>query len=189
MNSSDFTYKRSFKIPYRGCSFDSLLELKFVLSIEDEYRFLRCPVKIGYDPLTLQTTNYFRETTRVYTPDFLMRHKVTNEAWLIELKPADYKLSRTVSIYNSIARHYISNCEQDWTFKVVFSNEIILSATKLSKFRMFAMRKHSFQSTYDFQMMDQKYNHNPIKMFSSVPSLNTEELTPAEYAHWVRRGI
>jgi hypothetical protein len=189
MNCSDFTYLKSFQIPYCGCSFDSLLEVKFALSIENDYRFLRSPVKIGYNPKTLQTTNYFRETTRVYTPDFLIRHKLTHEAWLIELKPTAYQLSKNVSIYNSIAMDYIRKQGLDWSFNVIFGSEIHLEADKLNKFRMFAMRKTTFQSKFDFQKMDQKYNRNPVNIFSSIPAFNREDMTRAEYSHWVRRGI
>jgi hypothetical protein len=175
MNCSDFTYRKSFPIPYSGCAFDSLLELKFALSIENDYRFLRSPEKI--------------ETTRVYTPDFLIRHKLTHEAWLIELKPTAYKISKNVSIYNSIATDDIKKQSLDWSFNVIFGSEIHIEPDKLNKFRMFAMRKTTFQTMFDFQKMDQKYNHRPVKIFSSVPAFNGEGMTRAEYSHWVRRGI
>ncbi len=187
MKASDFTYGKSFRIPYRGCAFDSLLELKFVLSIEDDYRFLRCPVKIGFDPKSMLTTNYFRDATKFYTPDFLVRHKLTNEAWLVELKPTEYKLSRNISIYNCIAGDYIRQHGLDWSFKVIFDYEIHLDPEKMKRFRVIAARKQSFQSTFDFSKMEQKYNQHPAQMFSSVPAFK-ENLSRTEYAYWVRRG-
>lgn len=58
-----------------GCSFDSLNELKFALSITKEYEFLRASIPIFFNPKTKQTDDYIREGFRRYIPDFLIRHK------------------------------------------------------------------------------------------------------------------
>lgn len=43
-----FKYGRSFKIINWGVQFDSLLELKYAISIQDEYVFLRSRIAIYY---------------------------------------------------------------------------------------------------------------------------------------------
>lgn len=85
MKNLDFKYRRSYRIPYRGCSFDSLLEVKFAMSVEKDFCFLLEPVKIGYNPDSQSTTDYFCEGTRIYTPDFLIQHKNSNRAFLVEI--------------------------------------------------------------------------------------------------------
>ena len=70
-----FRYGRSHKIVHWGCAFDSLTELKYAISIMEEYEFLRARVTIYYHPGTKLPTDYIRECHRHYTPDFLIRHK------------------------------------------------------------------------------------------------------------------
>lgn len=86
-NLKPFKYGVSHKIIYWGCVFDSLLELKYAISIQKEYEFLRSHIPIYYDPVTKKPTDYIRQNIRRYTPDFLIRHKITSEAFLIEIKP------------------------------------------------------------------------------------------------------
>ncbi len=136
MHASSFKYKKSYWIAYRGCCLHSLLELKFVLSIEEEYRFLRTPVPIWYHPTTYMTTDYHREGIKTYTPDFLIRHKQTGQAYLIELKPTGYNLQPAISIYNSVATHYISRQGYDWAYKIVFDQDIRLTDAQWVKFRL-----------------------------------------------------
>lgn len=82
-----FKYGKSHKIINWGCSFDSLTELKFAISIQDEYEFLRERITIYYHHGTLEPTQELREGIRHYTPDFLIRNKQTGEAFLVEIKP------------------------------------------------------------------------------------------------------
>lgn len=81
-----FEYIPSRKIGGWGCQFDSLTEFKFAISIMDEYEFLRSRVSIYYDPKTKMSSDYIRECYSRYTPDFLIRHKETLEATLVEIK-------------------------------------------------------------------------------------------------------
>src|ERR1043165_6105894 len=115
-----FKYGRSFQIPYRGCFFHSLLELKYAISIEEEYRFLREPVIIGYNPKTFAVTNYFRDGVCMYTPDFVIRNKTDSSAYLIELKPRKFFTEQLFAKYQSIAQNFIRYHGLDWKFKIIF---------------------------------------------------------------------
>jgi hypothetical protein len=48
----------SIKIQYKGCLYHSLLELKFVLLIENKCSWIREPVAIHYNQDSLEVTNY-----------------------------------------------------------------------------------------------------------------------------------
>ncbi len=109
-----------------GCSFDSLNELKYALSIAGEYEFLRASIHIFYNPKTRQTSDYVREGFRRYVPDFLIRHKITGEAWLIEIKPEGFDDTKELELRTAVAENYITRKKFDWKYKVVYSNEIFL---------------------------------------------------------------
>lgn len=102
-----FEYKKSVPLIYWGCCFDSLLELKYALSIQSEYEFLRAHIPIYYDPKTKMPTNYIRGNIRRYTPDFLIRHKQTKKAYLIELKPRAFNNHEQLAGRREIAEKYI----------------------------------------------------------------------------------
>lgn len=86
-------------LPYRICrkisgwgfQFDSLTELKYAISIMEEYHFLRSPVSIYYHPGTKLTIDHIRRCHLRYTPDFLIRHKQTFEAFVVEIKPRTFE--------------------------------------------------------------------------------------------------
>ena len=87
----EFVYQQSKRITSWGCCFDSILELKYAVSIKNDYEFLRSHIPIFYDPRTKMPTNYIREHIRRYTADFLIRHKTTGKAYLIEVKPRQFE--------------------------------------------------------------------------------------------------
>lgn len=183
-----FKYAKSYKIPYRGCHFDSLLELKYALSIEDSHRYLREPFIIGYDPNTLRTTNYFREPTKMYTPDFLIRCKTTGASVLIEVKPSTLKKSQEISIYQKICEDYISRNHLDCSFRIVSEDDIHLTDALQTRYELFVRKKHSFESVFAFKNLDRKYNSAHIKYFHNVPRFPDDELSHSEYAKFVRHG-
>src|SRR5260221_12179187 len=86
-----FKYNNSLPVKEWGCHFDSMLELKYALSIQDEHEFLRSRIPIYYDPKTKRPTDYLRYNTKRYTPDFLIRHKTTFEASWVEVKPRAFE--------------------------------------------------------------------------------------------------
>lgn len=127
MATSNFKYRVSRKIIYWGCLFDSLLELKYAISIEPHYAFLRAHIPIYYDPKTLQPTDYIRTNTRRYTPDFLIRHKQTGKAEWIEIKPRAFAGDSQLPMRQQIAENYINWKEYDWVYRVIFDDEIHLT--------------------------------------------------------------
>ena len=101
-----FAYRKAHKIVNWGCAFDSLTELKFAISIMEEYEFLRERVTIYYHPGTKKPTDYIREFTRHYTPDFLVRNKETGEALLVEIKPRAFEHDPQLPLRKVVAENY-----------------------------------------------------------------------------------
>ena len=103
-----FKYRNAKKIVNWGCSFDSLTELKYAVSIVEVYEFLRARVTIYYHPGTKKPTDYIQEFIRHYTPDFLIRHKETGEAFLIEIKPRTFENDPQLLLRREVAENYIN---------------------------------------------------------------------------------
>jgi hypothetical protein len=129
-----FIYQRSRKIINWGYAFDSLLELKFAISIQKEYEYLRSHIPIYYDPKTKLPTSYIRANIRRYTPDFLIRHKITKEAFLVEIKPRAFQDNEQLLIRREVAENYIRLKQYDRKFKVVFDDQIKLSPNEQTEF-------------------------------------------------------
>lgn len=181
-------YKRSFRIPYRGCLFDSLLELKYAMSIEDDYRFLREPVIIGYDPKTLAVTNYFRESTRMYTPDFVARDKHDHGGWMIEIKPKSFLSIDVKNRFETVAHNFIRSLNLDWKFKFVCEDDISLSKEKLDRLNLFVKKRHSFKDILDLQTRVRRHTEEKQSFFGSTPMFPEDALSKKEYAAYVMHG-
>lgn len=168
--SSKFKYGKSFKIIRWGCSFDSLLELKFAISVQDEYAFVRERVTIFYHKGTLLPTNYHREGVLHYTPDFLMRNKETGEAFLIEIKPRAAQHDPKLEIRRQVAENYIRWKNYDWKYKVIFDDEITLSEEMLGIFEDCCKLKSKSAFKLWFQQMNERYDRSAPTFFGKVPS-------------------
>jgi hypothetical protein len=127
MKTSSFSYLPAQQVINWGCHFDSLTELRYAVSIMEEYAFLRNHVSIYYHPGTRQPTTYLRRCHRRYTPDFLIRHKQTGKASLIEIKPRAFEHHPQLALRKDVAENYIRFKNYDWIYKVVFDDEIILN--------------------------------------------------------------
>jgi hypothetical protein len=155
-----FAYSESIRIGYWGCRFDSLLELKFALSIKDEYDFIRSPVHIYYDPRTKIPTNYLRYYIRRYTPDFLIRHKTTGIALLIEIKPGAFRDERQLQIRREVSENYIRWKKYDWKFKGVYDHDILLSQKLQEQFsRCCKLLRHP-KGKVDPQKIDERFDRS-----------------------------
>lgn len=168
--ASKFKYGKSHKIIHWGCAFDSLLELKYAISIQDEYAFLRDRVTIFYHKGTLQPANYHREGVLHYTPDFLIRNKQTGEAFLIETKPRAAEHDSKLLIRKQVAENYILSRKYDWKYKVIFDDEIILTEEMLTIFEDCCKLKSKSAFKLWFRQMNQRYDRSAPTFFGKVPN-------------------
>ena len=118
-----YTYK-SQTICYHGYVFDSLLELKYALMVQDTHAWLRSGLEIYYN--INRIPNGIKRDLGCYRPDFLIRNWVTGAAELIEIKPdgfCDDSLRRRTRIAN----RYINKFGYDWTFRIITESDIHLT--------------------------------------------------------------
>ena len=165
-----FQYLQSNKIIYWGSTFDSILELKYAISIQNDYDSLRAHIPIYYDPRTRKPTNYIRDNIRRYTPDFLIRHKETNDAFLIEVKPRAFQGNPQLVMRKEIAENFIKSKKFDWTFKVVFDDEIKLNFQQQIIFDHCRNLKRESARLLSFQAMNDKYDASRPSFFTRAPS-------------------
>lgn len=168
-----FQYRKAFKIIYWGCSFDSLLELKFALSIYKEYEFLRSRLSVYYNPASKQPTNYITTGTRRYTPDFLIRNKHTNQAFWIEIKPRAFSNSSFLSLRKEVAENYIRWKKYDWTYRVVYDDEIVLNGDQQKEFDYCLSLKSKSAFKIKFRQQNNRFDRSAPLFFSSVPREST----------------
>ena len=183
MEANPFQYKDAIHIGYRSCKFDSLLELKFVLSIEDQWYFLREHIVIFYDPKTFLPTDYIRETTRKYTPDFLIRDKKNNKAFLIELKPRAFRNEIQTFVRKQVAENYIKAKQVDWIYKVVYDDEIVLSEEQKEKLASLRTRINAFNFKCYFDDLIRN-GTLPKGIISKQFQADESVLTPRNMQNW-----
>jgi hypothetical protein len=164
-----FKYTNSVQVRNWGCSFDSLLELKYVISIQDDYEFLRAQIPIYYDLKTRTPTNYIRECTRRYTPDFLIRHKQTYKAVLVEIKPRAFENDKQLSLRKEVAEKYIRWKSFDWSFRIVYDDEIILTSEQEQIFQNFCRLIFNGFRKKRFQLSDNKFEGSKSLFLKTTP--------------------
>lgn len=108
-------------IDYNGMGFDSLLELRYAISIQDEYAFLRESIKIFYDPIAQTSTNYLREGIKKYTPDFLICNLATRKAYLLEVKLHAFDDFCGLTLLQNICDRYIATGQYYLSIKLSLS--------------------------------------------------------------------
>lgn len=158
-----------------GCCFDSLTELKYAISIRDEFEFIRCRIHIYYEQRTLRPTDYLRNGVKHYTPDFLIRNRNSNEAWLVEVKPRAFEHEPQLALRKEVAENYIRWKKYDWKYKVVFDNEIILDEASLGTFEDCCRLKSKTAFKIWFEQEHRRYDR-------SAPLFFTNQLTNKQIA-------
>jgi hypothetical protein len=167
-----FKYKGSHRIIYWGCVFDSLLELKYALSIQEEYEFLRSHIPVYYDPITRRPTNYIRDNIRRYTPDFLIRHKLTMKAYWIEIKPRAFSDIAQLTMRKEVAENYVKWKGYDWIYKVIYDDEIILTLDQLVQFNECCSLIRKSARKIEFEKYNKRFDRSAPSFFSTVPDNN-----------------
>jgi hypothetical protein len=127
-----FTYTSKSKTKfYNGCVFDSSLELKFALMIEETNAWLRDGLEIYYN--LNQNDCGVKANLPCYRPDFLIRNWSTGEAQLIEIKPDGFNCD-SLKMRQKIASRLINRFAYDWSFRVITESQINLSPEQLKRY-------------------------------------------------------
>ena len=152
-----FEYRPAQKMTGWGHHFDSMTEVKFAISIMEEYAFIRSPVSMYFNPGNCRLAHFPRLFHHRYTPDFLIRHLQTRKAMLVEIKPRAFQGNPQLEQHEIVATNYIRSMKFDWIYKVVFDDEIILSEDQLAHFEECLSlkdetKRHSWYEHYFKQM-------------------------------------
>jgi hypothetical protein len=181
-------YHKAIKIQYKGCLYHSILELKFVLLIEDKCSWMREPITIYYNKATLETTNYINEETNKYTPDFLVRKWKENTGHLIEIKPKEFLESKDMVIRSTVINNYLKKHEYDWQYKIITEEDICLNEEKLVHLKKIIAENKNFKAKLGFIERDKKYNNSKQTYFRHIPFLSSGEISSKDYIEYVKKG-
>ena len=177
--NNKFKYSNAVKTSGWGIHFDSLTEVKFALSILEDHAFLRSPVSMYFHPGTFNLVCFPRLCHRRYTPDFLIRNIETGQATLIEIKPRAFEGQAQLDHHEIIATNYIRSMKFDWSYKVVFDDQIILTETQLKYFDEFLSINSSSGRIAWFQEYARR-----ISTYVSVPFDNQNARTDFVMRGW-----
>jgi hypothetical protein len=166
----DFYNRKSYKIISWGYCFDSILELKYAVSIQKDYEYLRSHIPIYFDPRTNLPTSYIRDNIRRYTPDFLIRHKISGEAFLVETKPREFEGNHQLEVRREIAENYIRWKSFDWKFKIVFDDEIWLNGDEYALFEESRKLKARSARKLKFKAENDRFDRSQGLFFNGAPS-------------------
>jgi hypothetical protein len=175
MRSTKYYYRESTPVWYNGCYFHSILELKYVLTIEQDYYYIREPVVIPYDPHTQQLPAGWGCNHQFYIPDLLIRHKGTNEAFLIEIKPGNYTEEDALRKREKLSNAFIKKQMADWKYLLVQEDMICLDAAQ----------KQKLEAIKASAVSDKPYVRS---FYSIVPEQNGTSLSMADYVYMVKNG-
>ncbi len=156
---------------------------------EDKFAFLREGIEIYFDPQLMESTLYIREHTKKYRPDFLIRNWSDNKTYLIEIKPSGFDNYEQLAMRQKVSEHFIKAYNYDWEYKVIYTDEIILSEKQQQKFDACKGNKNVCASILRMKALDEKYSmHGHWKYFHSVPNFKNCKLTNEQYRLFVRKG-
>jgi len=191
MNSSTFEYKHiACPIDYNGCCFDSLLELKYALTIEAENAYLREGLEIYFNPNTIESTLNIQYGIVKYIPDFLTRNWYNGKAQLIEIKPEGFDNYEYLDVRQKICNHFINEYGYDWEYKVVYEDEIVMTEKQTETFQAILSNKKLYKKLHGYPSYDQRpFHEDGRRCFRSVPHRKKMLLTDMQYRLLVRRGI
>jgi hypothetical protein len=168
MLNSTYAYQ-SKTVFYKGCVFDSLLELRYALMIEETHAWLRDGIEI-YHGVNVQSSGT-KQKLHCYRPDFLVRNLTTGIAELVEIKPDGFSLDSQKRRARIVAK-YTKRFAYDWMFRLVNESEITLSTSQWLQYK-------NILST------QKDWHHQPcLKLLQ-----NNTTFSDAEYQQFVVMGL
>ena len=166
----NFTYAyKSKTVFYKGCVFDSTVEFKFALMIEETHAWLRNGIEIYYG-INVQPSG-IKAKLHCYRPDFLIRNLTTHTAELIEIKPDGFTKEMQRKRAKTVAKH-ISRFAYDWQFHIITESQIILSTEQRLRYQEILATQNDWQHQPSMNLLQ-----------------NNTRLTDSDYDQFVRTGV
>jgi hypothetical protein len=123
---------------YSPFLFLSPQRIKFLLFV-DQYEFISPALSIFYDPVTYLPTFIIDRLHQEYRADFLIRHRETGEALLVDLFPLDMACGARMFLRRRIAERYIAWKGYDWEYRCLFQEYIMLTPNENVLFETYGM--------------------------------------------------
>lgn len=165
----NFSYEyKSKTLFYKGYVFDSTIELKYVLSIEDTHAWLRNGIEI-YFGINVQPSG-IKTNLHCYRPDFLTRDLITHQAQLVEIKPDGFTKEMQQK-RAKIAAKFIQRFAYDWSFRIITESEIRLSQQQWLRYKEILATQND-------------WHHQPCLQLLQ----NNTQFTDPDYEQFVRTG-
>lgn len=182
------TFSKS--VEYNGIIFDSILEAKFAMLIEDDCEYFYHPFTIWYDKKNPSKLGK-QICSNKYQPDFLVRKLKENTCHLIEIKSSCNRYIDDTLIKLNRAEKYIKTKGYDWKYKIITEKDFELPKCKFDKLNeakktreLVARKKKSSRKHYKFSK--HKLNYTAIK----IPmNRHHSYLTDSDYLHYIKTGI
>jgi hypothetical protein len=161
---------RSVDLVYLGQQLDSLLELKFILMIENTHAWIRQGLDIYYNINNVEAG--IKGGLEKHTPDFLIREWTTGNATLVEIKPDRYDNITELHRRRKICRNFIKQFGYDWDYKIIRGHNITLNASQHKKLEI--IRR--------FHVKSIPHWHEPHHQ-------NNTSFSDSQYETFVRQGL
>lgn len=177
-------------VEYNGIIFDSILEAKFAMRIEETCAYYYHPLSIFYDKK--DDTKLGKEfCSNQYKPDFLVRRLSDNACFLVEIKSNRDRYHIDTLTKADRAKKYIIENEHNWEYKVITEKNFDLPACKFDKLektkktRATVARKKKFSKLQN-KMSTTNFNYR----YKKLPfNRHFKHLSDADYIHFVKKGI
>lgn len=98
-----------------------------------------------------------------------MRNKQTGKAILVEIKPRAAENDPRLKLRKEVAENYIIWKGYDWTYQVIFDDEIILSECLLPVFEDCCRLKSKSAFKLWLQELNRRYDRSAPTFFAKVP--------------------
>lgn len=172
-DSSSFYTEKTNVLAYDNRLFDSALELKYILMVEDTHAWLKDGLDIYFD-LHLQRSAA-KTPFKKYIPDFLVRDWQTGKATLVEIKPDRYDDILALRNRTKIANHHIKEFGYDWEYEIIFASQIKLTDPQYKKFS---------------RIISENRNRKTLPYcFDEPPSNCPTRYSSKDYQHFVLTGV
>jgi hypothetical protein len=179
--------KWSKRIEYNGIEFNSTLEVKFALMIEDTCEYMYEPLAIWYNRTNLNL-RIKEECPHRYVPDFLVRKIKDNSAHLIEVKPHYELTDDLLQVKKFITERYIREKAYDWKFHIITDKQINLSKEKQHKFEEIKKTRGFLAAKKRQLRLEKRFNPNYATYRNKFPIRTNLDLEERDYLFYLKKG-
>ncbi|MCB0497239.1 MAG: hypothetical protein KDC79_13955 [Cyclobacteriaceae bacterium] len=182
-------FKFSNQVEYNGILFDSTLECKYALSIEDYCDYYYHPLKIWYDKKD-KTKSGKAYCNNSYEPDFLVRNLKTNKTYLVEIKDGRRSNYYDTQLKKFHALRYIEEKNKDWEYLLLTEKDFYFPSSKLNILKSVQKTIISTAGKKHMSNIHRKYSkyHSRDRVNKMPFKRHYSDLDELDYLHFIKTG-